>query len=48
MEQIIDPVSVDLIKAELTPENKLCDTNKGGNVAEQFTYNEDVRHRNQR
>lgn len=48
MEQIIDPVSVDLIKAELTPEKKLCDTNKGGNVAEQFTYNEDVRHRNQR
>lgn len=31
MEQIIDPVSVDLIKAELTPEKKLCDTNKGGN-----------------
>lgn len=48
MEQIIDPVSVDLIKAELTPEKKLCDTNKGGNVAEQFAYNEDVRYRNQR
>ena len=31
MEQILDPVSVDLIKAELTPEKKLCDTNKGGN-----------------
>lgn len=31
MEKIIDPVSVDLIKAELTPEKKLCDTNKAGN-----------------
>ena len=31
MEKIIDPVSVDLLKAELTPDKKLCDTNKGGN-----------------
>ena len=31
MDKIIDPVSVDLLKAELTPDKKLCDTNKGGN-----------------
>ena len=31
MEKILDPVSVDLLKAELTPEKKLCDTNKAGN-----------------
>lgn len=31
MEKIIDPVDIDLIKAELTPEKKLRDTNKGGN-----------------
>lgn len=31
MEKIIDPISVDLIKAELTPDKKLRDTNKGGN-----------------
>ena len=31
MEPIIDPVGIDLIKAELTPEKKLRDTNKGGN-----------------
>ncbi|MBR5723804.1 MAG: GNAT family N-acetyltransferase [Bacteroidales bacterium] len=31
MERVIDPVSVDLLKAELTPEKKLCDTNKAGN-----------------
>lgn len=31
MEKIIDPVSVDLLKAELTPEKKLRNTNKGGN-----------------
>ena len=31
MEKIIDPVGIDLIKAELTPERKLRDTNKGGN-----------------
>lgn len=31
MEKIIDPVSVDLIKAELLPDRKICNTNKGGN-----------------
>ncbi len=31
MEKIIDPVPLDLIKSELTPERKLMDTNKGGN-----------------
>lgn len=31
MEKIIDPVSVDLLKAELTPDKKLCDTNKSDN-----------------
>ena len=31
MEKIIDPVSMDLLKAELTPDKKLCDTNKAGN-----------------
>ncbi len=31
MEKIIDPVSLKLIKAELTPDKKLCDTNKAGN-----------------
>ena len=31
MEKIIDPVDVNLIKAELTPDKKLRDTNKGGN-----------------
>lgn len=31
MEPIIDPVDVGLIKAELTPDKKLGDTNKGGN-----------------
>ncbi len=32
MEPIIAPISVELLKAELTPEKKLRDTNKGGNV----------------
>lgn len=32
MEKIIDPVDVNLLKAELTPDKKLCDTHKGGNV----------------
>ncbi len=32
MEKIIDPVSVELLEAELTPEKKLRNTNKGGNV----------------
>ncbi len=31
MEKVIDPVSVRLLKSELTPERKLCNTNKGGN-----------------
>ena len=31
MEKIIDPVDINIIKAELTPEKKLMDTNKGGN-----------------
>lgn len=31
MEPIIEPVSKELIKAELTPEKKMRDTNKGGN-----------------
>ena len=31
MEKIIDPVSVKLLKAELTPDKKLCDTNKADN-----------------
>lgn len=31
MEEIINPVPLDLIKAELTPKCKLMDTNKGGN-----------------
>lgn len=31
MEKIIDPVSVDLLKAELTPDKKLCNTNKADN-----------------
>lgn len=31
MEQIIDPVSVELLKSELTENKKLCETNKAGN-----------------
>lgn len=31
MEKIIDPIDVKLIKAELTPDKKLCNTNKAGN-----------------
>lgn len=31
MEKIIDPVSVDLLLAELTPDKKICGTNKAGN-----------------
>ncbi len=38
MEKVIDPVSVDLIKAELTPEKKLCDTNKAGNEVYVFDW----------
>ncbi len=32
MEPIIAPISLELIKSELTPDKKLRDTNKGGNV----------------
>ncbi len=32
MEPIIAPISLDLLKSELTPDKKLRDTNKGGNV----------------
>ncbi len=38
MEQIIDPVEVSLIEAELTPEKKLGDTNKGGNELYDVTW----------
>ena len=31
MEPIIDPISVEILKSELTPARKLRDTNKGGN-----------------
>ena len=31
MDKIIDPIPLELIKAELTPRRKLMDTNKGGN-----------------
>ena len=31
MEKVLDPVSVELLKAELTPDKKLCNTNKAGN-----------------
>ena len=31
MDKIIDPIPLELIKAELTPKRKLMDTNKGGN-----------------
>lgn len=31
MKKIIDPVDVALLKAELTPDKKICDTNKAGN-----------------
>ena len=38
MEKIIDPISRDLIKAELTPERKLRSTNKAGNEIYIVTY----------
>ena len=38
MEKIIDPVDVSLIKAELTPDKKLRDTNKGGNEVYVFDW----------
>ena len=40
MEKIIDPVPVDLIKAELTPDKKLIDTNKGGNELYVVTWHD--------
>lgn len=40
MEKIIDPISLDLIKAELTPEKKLIDTNKGGNELYVVTWHD--------
>ena len=38
MEKIIDPVSKELIKSELTPERKLRSTNKAGNDIYIVTY----------
>ena len=38
MQPLIDPVSLDLIKSELTPDKKLCDTNKGHNELYVFDY----------
>lgn len=37
MEKIIEPVDVELIKKELTPARKLCNTNKAGNEIYVFT-----------
>lgn len=37
MEKIIDPVSIDALRAELTPDKKLCNTNKAGNEIYVFT-----------
>lgn len=39
MEPLIEPVSLDLIKAELTPDKKLRDTNKGHNELYVFDCN---------
>ena len=36
--KVIDPVSVDLIMAELTPDKKLCDTNKSDNEVYVFDW----------
>lgn len=38
LKKIIDPVDLDLIKAELTPDKKLGDTNKGGNELYVITW----------
>jgi len=38
MEKIIDPIPLELLKAELTPEKKLRNTNKGGNEIYDITY----------
>lgn len=40
MEKIIDPVPVELIKAELTPDKKICNTNKGGNEVYTVTWHD--------
>ena len=40
MERIIDPVDISLIKAELTPEKKLMDTNKGHNELYVVTWHD--------
>jgi len=40
MEKIIDPVSLELLKAELTPEKKLMDTNRGGNELYVVTWHD--------
>lgn len=40
MEPIIDPVDVALIEAELTPEKRLGDTNKGGNELYVVTWHD--------
>lgn len=40
MEKIIDPVDKKLLKAELTPEKKLRDTNKGGNEIYVVTWHD--------
>ena len=40
MEKIIDPVSKELLKAELTPDKKLRDTNKGGNEIYVVTWHD--------
>lgn len=39
MQPLIEPVRLDLIKAELTPDKKLCDTNKGHNELYVFDCN---------
>lgn len=31
MDKIIDPIGVDVLRSELTPDKKICDTNKAGN-----------------
>lgn len=38
MEKIIDPIPLDLLLAELTPERKIMDTNRGGNVIYDVTW----------
>ena len=40
MEKIIDPVDKELLKAELTPDKKLRDTNKGGNEIYVVTWHD--------